>query len=87
MEEVECRPYPNGGKAAALREETGKGTAGTAGVESEASRERCAEITSGRSAEPAGGGPTCPDSLSERKAQRGEASGLAQQAVVAARRR
>jgi hypothetical protein len=33
VEEVECRPYPNGGKAEALREETGKSTAGTAGVE------------------------------------------------------
>jgi hypothetical protein len=33
MEEVECRPCPNGGKAEALWEETGKGTAETAGVE------------------------------------------------------
>ena len=30
---VECRPCPNGGKAEVLREETGKRTAGTAGVE------------------------------------------------------
>ncbi len=72
---VERRPGPNGGKAEVWWEETGKSTTRAAGVGVQARREGCAEITSGRSAGPAGGGPTCPDSLSERKAQRGEASG------------
>ena len=46
---VERRPGPNGGKADVLREETGMCTLGAAGVEVQARREGCAEITSGRS--------------------------------------
>ena len=46
---AKCRPGPNVGKADALWEETGKCTTETAGVGVQASKERFAEITSGRS--------------------------------------
>ena len=68
---AERRPGPNGGKADVVGEETGRGTSRAAGVGVQARREGCAEITSGRSEGPAGGGPTCQDSLREPKAQRG----------------
>src|SRR3972149_2979765 len=48
-ENAKSRPGPNVGKADALWEETGKCTTETAGVGVQASRERFAEITSGRS--------------------------------------
>ena len=54
-----------------MEEVTGRSTPRAAGVGVQARREGCAEITSGRSAGPAGGGPTCPDSLREPQAQRG----------------
>jgi hypothetical protein len=46
---VERRSFPNGEKAEAQWEETGKSTTEAAGVGVQASRERFAEITSGRS--------------------------------------
>ena len=62
---VERRPGPNGGKADVLREETGMCTSGAAGVEVQARREGCAEITSGRSSAQQGLTATCTDPLSE----------------------
>ena len=43
------RPGPHEGKAAVVEEETGRGTPRAAGVGVHARRDRCAEITSGRS--------------------------------------
>src|SRR5262245_1789395 len=65
MDIVERRPGPNGGKADVLREETGMCTSGAAGVEVQARRERCAEITSGRSSSQQGLTATCKDLVSE----------------------
>src|SRR5262245_4214407 len=62
---VERRPGPNGGKAAVLREETGMGTLGAAGVEVPARREGGAEITSGRSSSQQGRTATCIDLVAE----------------------
>jgi hypothetical protein len=54
---AECRPVPHGGQADVCWEETGTCTGRTAGGGVQASRERGAEITSGESHGPAGGGP------------------------------
>src|SRR5215475_10789884 len=62
---VERRPGPNGGKAAVGWEETGRCTTRAAGVEVQARRERCAEITSGRSSSQQGLTATCTDLVSE----------------------
>ena len=69
-----CRPGPNGGKADALQEETSARTVGSAGVGVQASRERSAEITSGRASMQQGLTATCKDHPSERRAQRGGGS-------------
>src|SRR5262245_53943059 len=70
-DDAKRRTGPEGGKADGGGEETGRGTSRAAGVGVQARREGCAEITSGRSAGPAGGGPSCQDSLREPQAQRG----------------
>ena len=62
---VERRPGPNEGKADVLREETGKSTSRATGVGVQARRDRCAEITSGRSFSQQGLTATCIDPLSE----------------------
>jgi hypothetical protein len=66
-----CRPSSNVGKAEALREETSACTAGSAGVGVQATRERSAEITSGRASMQQGLTATCKDRPSERGAKRG----------------
>ena len=71
---ADCRPSPNVGKAEALQEETSASTAGSAGVGVQASRERSAEITSGRASMQQGLTATCKDRPSERGAQRGGGS-------------
>jgi len=57
----ESRPCQIGGKAGVLWEETGKGTGGDAGVWGQASKERLAEITSGRATIQQGLVTTCKD--------------------------
>jgi hypothetical protein len=66
--EAERRPVPNVGKADVLWEETGTCTTRAAGVGVQASRERFAEITSGRSCGPAAGGPNGKDPATSRQA-------------------
>lgn len=65
--------------------ETGICTTATAGVEVQASGERFAEIKSGRTCEPAVGGPSGKDPRADSLAKRRprEATGLAHEAVVA----
>ena len=80
---AECRPGPNVGKADAVWEETGKCTTPTAGVGVQASRERFAEITSGRSRDQqwvVQAAQTCQRVTTHSWP---EATGLAHQAVVA----
>ena len=57
----ESRPCQRGGKAGVLWEETGEGTGGDAGVWGQASKERHAEITSGRATIQQGLAATCKD--------------------------
>ena len=59
--EQESRPCQIGRKAGVLWEETGKGTGGDAGVWGQASKERPAEITSGRTTIQQGRVTTCKD--------------------------
>jgi len=66
--ERESRPCQIGGKAGVLWEETGKGTGGDAGVWGQASKERPAEITSGRATIQQGLAATCKDSMTEAEA-------------------
>jgi hypothetical protein len=71
---ADCRPTSRMGKAEALREGTSASTAGSAGVGVQASRERSAEITSGRASMQQGLTATCKDRRSERRAERGGGS-------------
>ena len=71
---ADCRPISKLGKAEALREETSTRTAGSAGVGVQATRERFAEITSGRASIQQGLTATCKDRPSERLAKRGGGS-------------
>ena len=57
----ESRPCQTGGKAGVLWEETGESTRGDAGVWGQASKERHAEITSGRTSIQQGLVTTCKD--------------------------
>ena len=59
----ECRPGPNVGKADVLWEETGRCITGAAGVGVQASKERFAEIGSGRAMSQQGLATTCKDPL------------------------
>ena len=79
---VACRPCPNGGKADVPREETSAHTLGTAGVGVQASGERSAEITSGRSRPQQGLTATCKDPPHNTRKWR-EETGLARESVVA----
>jgi len=56
------------GKAGVLWEETGRGTRGDAGVGGQASKERLAEIKSGRATIQQGLAIICKDSLTKAKA-------------------
>jgi len=79
-----CRPCPNEGKADAPREETSTGTSGTTGVGVQASDERSAEITSGRSHFQQGLTATCEDgSIEAYQPRRHEEVGLADEPVGA----
>jgi len=80
--DAERRPVPHVGKADVLWEVTGMCTTRAAGVGVQASRERFAEITSGRSLRPAAGGPSCKDWRASHQHSAPEAQGLAHQAVV-----
>src|SRR6516162_5723363 len=62
---VECRAGPDTAKAVVLWEETGRGTRGTAGVEVQASGERFAEQTPGRTTSQQGLAATCTDLRTE----------------------
>ena len=81
--DAECRPGPNVGKAEALWEETGRRTAEAAGVGVQASRERFAEITSGRSFDQQWVVQTAKTQQRVVMHSCWEAKGLAHQAVVA----
>jgi hypothetical protein len=59
------RPSPYLGKAEAMREATGTSTSWAAGLQVQASKERLAEITSGRSNSQQGWATTCKDLLHE----------------------
>jgi hypothetical protein len=59
------------GKAEVLWEETGRGTRGDAGVGGQASKERLAEIKSGRAAIQQGLATICKDPPDEAKAEEG----------------
>src|SRR6266480_7619181 len=79
----ERRPGPNGGKAAVVWEETGKCTTRAAGVEVQARRERCAEITSGRSFSQQGLTVTCLDRVFRVRPRHTEGGGLAHEPIGA----
>ena len=83
MDIVERRPGPNVGKADVLREETGMCTSGAAGVEVQARREGCAEITSGRSSSQQGLTETCIDLVLRGRPRHEEGGGLAREPVGA----
>ena len=83
MDIVERRPGPNVGKADVLREETGMCTSGAAGVEVQARREGCAEITSGRSSSQQGLTATCIDLVFRVPPRHEEGGGLAHESVRA----
>jgi hypothetical protein len=81
---VGSRPPQPGGKAAAFEEETSTGTRGSTGVGVEASGERFAELTSGRSLLQQGLTATCEDlRLKAYQPRRREEEGLAHEFVVA----
>ena len=78
------RPRSHSGKAAVSEEETSTGTRRSTGVWVEASRERFAEITSGRSFFQQGLTATCKDLRPKAyKPRRQEDEGLAHEFVVA----
>ena len=80
---VVCRAVPDTAKADVLWEGTGMCTRGTAGVEVQASEERFAEITLGRSTSQQGLATTCTDPLTEGDRGRWEGRGPAPEPVGA----
>jgi hypothetical protein len=81
---VGSRPPQPGGKAAAFEEATSTSTRGSTGVGVEASRDRFAELTSGRSLIQQGLTATCKDLRPKAyKPRRREDEGLTHEFVVA----